>query len=166
MKKLFLVRHAKTEPLTSSVSDFDRRLKNRGQIDAKLIADELVSKGVQPTLIISSPAARAMETAEIMAMTFLIPKEKIVAAPFIYDGHTTGGFIDGIASLAGEHDSVMVVGHNPDMAMLAMRLTNGNFINYPTTATTVISFNITNWNNMEVGKGSLDLFVFPKMLKE
>ncbi len=166
MKKLFLVRHAKTEPLTSSVSDFERKLKKRGHIDSKMVANELISKRLQPDLIISSPAVRALETAYIMAEAFSIQKEKILIAPFIYDGNTTSGFLAGIASLAGENNIVMVVGHNPDMAMLSMKLTNESFFNYPTTATAVISFTIDSWDDMEAGKGKLETFIFPKMLKE
>lgn len=166
MKRLFLVRHAKTEPFSSSGSDFDRKLKKRGHMDARLMAEDLIGKGFQPTLIISSPAARAMETAEIMAVSYSMAIEDIVVAPFIYDGLTTAGFLEGIASLSGVHDSVMVVGHNPDMAMLSMKLTNESFFNYPTSATTVIVFPITNWNDMEVEKGKLELFIYPKMIKE
>lgn len=165
MKQLILVRHAKTEPLSGSISDFDRRLKKRGFEDAQMVSDELTKKKVLPELIISSPAARAMQTAEIMAATFGFSNESIVVAPFIYDGHTTAGFLDGIAALAADKQSVMVVGHNPDMAMLSMKLTGEQFYNFPTTATAVISFGITNWYNMEPGRGKLELFLFPKMLK-
>lgn len=166
MKRLILVRHAKTEAFTSSSSDFGRRLKNRGHADSILVATELRNKGYYPQVIISSPAVRAMQTAENMAKSFSIPQNDILVAPFIYDGHTTAGFIDGIVELAKNNDTIMVVGHNPDMAMLAMRLTNESFINFPTTATVVISFAINKWHQMEPGKGKLELFVFPKMLKE
>lgn len=165
MKQLILVRHAKTEPLSGSLNDFDRKLKKRGFIDAQLVSEELTKNKILPELIISSPAARAMQTAEIMADAFGITHKSIVVAPFIYDGHTTAGFLDGIATLADEKQSVMVVGHNPDMAMLSMKLTGENFYNFPTTATTVISFSVENWYNLEPGKGSLELFLFPKMLK-
>lgn len=165
MKRLILVRHAKTEQMSSSGSDFDRKLTVRGHSDAKLVADKLVKKGFQPALIISSPAVRAMETARIMATTFSLDVNEVTVAPFIYDGNTTAGFLNEVANLSKNHDSVMVVGHNPDMATLSMKLTNENFYNFPTASVTIIAFEIDDWIDMQVGKGKLEYYVSPKMIK-
>jgi phosphohistidine phosphatase len=165
MKRLILVRHAKTEQSSSSGSDFDRKLTSRGHSDSKLVADVLLKKGFKPSLMISSPAVRAIETAQIMASAFSIHTNEIVIAPFIYDGNTTAGFLDGLATLCGNVESVMVVGHNPDMAMLSMKLTSENFYSFPTTSITVIDFEIDHWTEMQVGHGKLEYHISPKMIK-
>jgi phosphohistidine phosphatase len=77
MKRLILVRHAKTEPVTDADSDFTRQLKKRGHKDARMIADHLIGKTMVPEVIISSPAHRALQTARIMAGSFNIPESEI-----------------------------------------------------------------------------------------
>ncbi len=165
MKRLILVRHAKTEPLTDADSDFERQLKKRGQKDARLISDHLTGKRMVPGLIVSSPAIRAMQTARIMAGAFSIPEAGIVEAPFIYQGFTVDEFISRIADLAGNADTVMVVGHNPEIAHMAIQLADDNFVRFPTSATAVIAFSVSHWNEIKPKKGRAELFVYPKELK-
>jgi phosphohistidine phosphatase len=122
MKRLILVRHAKTEPLTEADSDFDRQLKKRGHKDSRLISDHLIGKSMVPQVIVSSPAVRAMQTARIMAGAFSIPESEIVQVPGIYDGLTHEELISHVYQNAPDSQSVMVVGHNPDIAIMAMKL--------------------------------------------
>ena len=156
MKKLILARHAKTEPLSDAGTDFERKLKKRGITDAGLVAE----------LIISSPARRAMQTARIYAEAFNIPEDDIVVARILYDGDTTERMIAAIAELARDTSTLMVVGHNPDMARLSMLLSSQEFYHYPTSAVTVISFPVMMWQEVEVGRGKADYFTYPRMLKD
>ncbi|WP_044117963.1 SixA phosphatase family protein [Alkaliflexus imshenetskii] len=166
MKRLILVRHAKTEPLTDALSDFERQLKKRGHNDARLVANELKDKGFCPDTIISSPAVRAIQTARVFADVFEIPALQIKQAGFIYDGETTAGLLSGITSMAGGEETVLVVGHNPDIAMLSMRLTGEAFAHFPTTATLVIAFSASTWSDISVGTGRAEYFVYPRLLKD
>ncbi len=165
MKRLILVRHAKTEPLTDAASDFERKLKRRGINDAALVARDLKSRAYVPEVLISSPAKRAIQTAHVFAEAYGIPLDDIKQAMFVYDGDTTARMLDAIAGLAGNADTVMVVGHNPDMATLSMLLSREDFYHFPTGACTVITFSITDWQDMNVGQGRSEYFVYPKSLK-
>lgn len=165
MKRLILVRHAKTEPITDADSDFSRQLKKRGHKDARMIADHLIGKLMVPEVIISSPARRTMQTARIMAGSFSIPESEIKEVPFIYDGFSLEELVREIASLAGDKDSVMVVGHNPDIALMAIQFAGENFFNFPTSATAVIDFSVSEWSQLKAGTGRADMFVYPKELK-
>jgi phosphohistidine phosphatase len=165
MKRLILVRHAKTEPYTDARTDFERKLKNRGRKDTLLVARDLQQHGIYPDLIISSPAVRAFQTAQLFAKAYEIESESIVLAQFVYDGDTTEGMLHGFATLSGEVQTVMVVGHNPDMATLSMKLSSTDFFHFPTCAVTVISFSVSDWNDVSVGTGRVERFVYPKMLK-
>ncbi|HLW08531.1 MAG TPA: histidine phosphatase family protein [Marinilabiliaceae bacterium] len=165
MKKLILVRHAKTEALSDVGSDFERKLKRRGWSDARLIAEVLKEKGYSPDKIIASPAVRAWQTATVFAEVFGIKESAILPARILYDGDTTEGLLDAIADLAGKSTTVVVVGHNPDMAMLSMRLLNERFEKFPTSATVAINFSISNWHDMQVGAGLLEQHIYPKLLK-
>ncbi len=165
MKQLILVRHAKTEPLTDAENDFERKLKKRGHKDARLVSDYLIGKGVVPDVIVSSPAVRALQTAKIMAGAFNIPESSVKEAPFIYGGFTNEEFIIQITDMAGDAGSVMIVGHNPEIALMAVELTGENFFQFPTTATVVLNFSATSWSEIQVGQGKIQLFVYPKELK-
>src|SRR5690554_4763910 len=116
MKKLVLVRHAKTEALSDVRSDFGRRLKKRGWSDARLIAELMKEKQYATDKIISSPATRAWQTATVFADVFGIKESNIISAKILYDGDTTEGLLDAIADFAGKAKTIVVVGHNPDMA--------------------------------------------------
>ena len=165
MKRLILVRHAKTEPLTDADSDFERKLKRRGLNDSALVAGELKSRGYIPEVLIASPAKRAIQTARVFAEIFGIALNDIKQAMFVYDGDTTARMLDAIAGLAGNAETIMVVGHNPDMATLNMLLTREDFFHYPTSASSVIAFSINDWKDMSVGQGRSEYFVYPRILK-
>lgn len=165
MKRLILVRHAKTEALTDAQSDFERKLKKRGHSDADLVARDLLVRALRPEALISSPAVRALQTADIFAGVLQVPVEGRHEARFLYDGDTTAGMLEHLSRLADGADTVMVVGHNPDMASLSMRLTQEHFFHFPTCAAVVISFDIEGWDEMNVGMGRSEYFIYPKALK-
>ena len=66
MKTLFLVRHAKSSKDDPSLRDIERPLNDRGRRTASKMGEVLAKRGVKPDLILSSPATRALATAEIM----------------------------------------------------------------------------------------------------
>lgn len=167
MKTLYIVRHAKTEQLDfmSDKPDFERALKPRGHSDTKLIADELIKRSLKPNVIVSSTATRAMQTSELFAKQFNIDKNKIITEQFIYDGYTTSDFIQYINRFESKYDSIMVVGHNPEIAMMAINLCNSDYYDFPTTATVVINFDVDNWKDINARAGKLELFLTPKHLK-
>jgi hypothetical protein len=67
MKTLFLVRHAKSSWEYTALPDKDRPLNDRGKRDAPKMGKRLAKRDVKPDLILSSPARRALTTAEIIA---------------------------------------------------------------------------------------------------
>ena len=67
MKTLFLIRHAKSSWDDTALPDKDRPLGDRGRRDAPKMGKRLAKRDVKPDLILSSPARRALTTAEIVA---------------------------------------------------------------------------------------------------
>ena len=67
MKTLFLIRHAKSSWDDTALADKDRPLNDRGKRDAPKMGKRLADRDVNPDLILSSPAMRALTTAEIIA---------------------------------------------------------------------------------------------------
>lgn len=165
MKTLILVRHAKTETIHAGINDFERRLKPRGHQDSKIITNQLMKKQVKPDLFVSSKAARAQQTAELFANELDYPIDSIRYEQFLYTGYTTGEFIDYLGKYEEDHDTIMVFGHNPDIAMLAINLTDDNFFHFPTAAAVAISFDVDSWSAISAREGKTKWFIFPKQFK-
>jgi phosphohistidine phosphatase len=167
MKTLILIRHAKTEQLgyLSSKSDFERALKPRGYNDTKLIAKDLINRGTKPHLLISSKAIRAKQTAHLLAEQLNINKEEVRLEQFLYDGYTTSELLSYLEQFGKKHDSIMIVGHNPEIAMTAISLTDSDYLHFPTTGTIAISFDVDNWEDINAREGKIEWFITPKMFK-
>src|SRR5262245_4491539 len=114
MKSLTLFRHAKTERDSDSGRDFDRRLADRGLRDARRMGQERRTLGLEFDLVLSSPAARAAETAELAGL------------PARYDQRIYDASAGELLAVAQEAEAtithLMMVGHNPGFERLASRL--------------------------------------------
>ncbi|MGQ1909392.1 SixA phosphatase family protein [Marinifilum sp. RC60d5] len=165
MKRLFLVRHAKTEVIRYDITDFQRNLKDRGINDSNLIAKKLLLKNAIPDLIISSTANRAIQTANLFAENLNYPNEKIIQLDKLYDGFTTHDFLGMLDKYGENKDCIMVVGHNPSIEYLAFNLSR-EFYDYVPTCTVIdIEFNVDKWNEIEARTGKISLYEFPKKHK-
>ena len=166
MKKLILVRHAKTEQLYDySKSDFDRKLLPRGHKDAAIIAKELEKKGHIPDLFVSSSAKRAMQTAEIFCEYLDYDTDNIREEQFIYDGYTTADMIKYLGRFDEKHDTIIVFGHNPDIAGFTVNMVEEDLYHFPTSCTTVIRFNVNSWKDIEPRNGDVAAYMYPKQFK-
>ena len=86
MKTLFLVRHAKSSWEYTALPDKDRPLNDRGKRDAPKMGKRLAKRDVKPDLILSSPARRALTTAEIIAKKLNYKRRDIVVDDRLYAG--------------------------------------------------------------------------------
>ncbi|ADK80145.1 SixA phosphatase family protein [Sediminispirochaeta smaragdinae] len=122
MKRLYLMRHAKPEH-GDGKRDFDRELTHQGRIDAEAMAARLIELSPLPGQIFCSEAARALETARIMAAA--LPK---CPTPVPLAGLYTGTADDYLNLIAGKASApaVIVVAHNPAMEQLAAFFENSN----------------------------------------
>nr|WP_321452311.1 histidine phosphatase family protein [uncultured Carboxylicivirga sp.] len=166
MKRLILVRHAKTEQLGfgSTKTDYQRELKPRGFEDSELIAQKLVKMNIKPDWILSSSAKRAKQTAKHIAKHIDYDSEQIEFQRFLYDGYTTTEFLNALEKYDA-YETVMVVAHNPEIAMMAINLSDGDFYHFPTCATTAITFEVDNWAEVNAREGKPEWFIYPSMFK-
>ena len=155
MKSLTLFRHAKTERDSDSGRDFDRRLADRGQRDAPRMGEEIRKLGLEYDLILSSPAARAAETATLAGLTPRYDER-------IYDA--SAGELMAIAEEADDAvERLLMVGHNPGFERLASRLL-GQGLDMPTGSLIEIQLPIDAWRDAAGASGRLVRFVKPKEL--
>ena len=118
MKRLILMRHAKTEPWSEGIDDFGRALTPQGHSDAKRMAEELVALGWGPERILVSSARRARETCAEVAS--VVTGEKVRPMESLY---LTG--VRGLNEAVTQNDraaTLMVIGHNPGLHDFALAI--------------------------------------------
>ena len=111
MKKLYLVRHAKSSWKDPSLDDIDRPLNKRGKRDAPFMGKLLRKEGVKPDLIITSPAKRAFFTAKTIANEIDYSKKDIVKSNLVYLT-STNELLEVINDISQEVKTAMLFGHN------------------------------------------------------
>lgn len=161
MKKLYLIRHAKSSWEDHILSDYDRPLSDRGKRDAPRMGDILKEKKIKPDIVISSPARRAIKTAKIISSILNYPIEKIVENSSIYEA-TTQNLLNIINSLDERYSSAFIFGHNPGFTTLANLLSNKYIDNMPTSAIVGLEFDFISWKDVQADTGNLFMFEYPK----
>lgn len=162
MKTLFLVRHGKSSWANAQLSDYDRPLKERGEKDARLIAEKILEHNVTPHLIISSPALRAISTAKIFAEVLSYPEEKILLKDDIYFG-SSFEIKNAFTGLDEAIETVFIFGHNPYMTEVMNDYTDDIITNVPTSGTACISSDTESWKEFETKDPKMKYFYYPKM---
>jgi phosphohistidine phosphatase len=170
MRRLFLVRHAKAE-LATGRDDYERKLTGRGRADARRIAKALATRHFLPDVLIHSGAARAKETAEILAAEWRT-KVELEEDAGLYDASFTM-LLDRTRALGHARKSVGLVGHNPGLGELATALTGSGAepevsrlsAKYPTGAVAVLDLSIKRWDEVERNSAMLALYLTPADLE-
>lgn len=163
MKRLILTRHAKSswdDPLTP---DHDRPLNERGKAAAADLGQWLNSRGYVPGEVLCSDAVRTRNTWSGIAPA--LPGSPVLELkPALY--HAGAEVMLAVLKHAKE-DVVMMIGHNPGIAEFAAKLVaraplNPDFSRYPTGATLVVEFAVSNWADVTFGSGATVDFVIPR----
>ncbi|MDF3069440.1 MAG: hypothetical protein K0R38_5041 [Polyangiaceae bacterium] len=121
MKTLYVLRHGQAAPESASTSDHARELTPRGVAEVQVTAKYVSERARLPTLVVSSSAARARQTAELCLVTLPKPTPLLVREDLYLAEPNT--YLDALAAGADPHTAVMVVGHNPGLEALVHLLT-------------------------------------------
>lgn len=170
MRRLMLLRHAKTERATPGERDRDRRLTKSGRADAPAIGAYMAHHGLVPDIAAVSPARRAQETWTLAAGPFGKPPSA-VSDERIYNA--TPGALVAVIVEAPKATTLLLVGHNPGLQELAVQLIASGDIGMreqlkeklPTTGLVVIDLPIDDWSLIHPQAGRLDRFVTPRLIE-
>jgi phosphohistidine phosphatase len=160
MKTLFLVRHAKSSRDDPSLPDRDRPLDDRGKQAARKMGKRLAKRDARPDLLLSSPALRALTTAQLIAEEVGYKGKDIVVDDRLYASNADD-LLAVIRALDKKLSCVMLFGHNPEFTDLAGRLSS-EIIDMPTSAVVEFTFDTKAWSDVgevEPAKAQLD---YPK----
>jgi phosphohistidine phosphatase len=161
MKRLLVIRHAKSSWALAGQEDFERPLNDRGHRDAPMMAERLKKLDIDIDAFISSPANRALTTAGYFAKEFGLHKKDIDqrkelyhAMPAVFFG-IIGGLDDNIKTAA-------IFSHNPGITAFVNMLTQAQVDNMPTCAVFAVKADIKHWKDFESAGKELWLFDYPK----
>ncbi|MEM9830826.1 MAG: histidine phosphatase family protein [Bacteroidota bacterium] len=162
IKTLYLVRHAKSSWKDTALADYDRPLNKRGKRDAPEMGKRLASKNIQPDLIFSSPAKRAKRTARAIAAEIGYDETQIQWKKELYHA-TNETLLEQIRNILNQHQSLMLVGHNPGLTDLQNYLCREAIENIVTTGIVCIKFEVAHWK--DINSGQLQWYDYPKKRK-
>lgn len=170
MRRLLLLRHAKSSWNTPELADLERPLAPRGRRVAPLIARFMVERGWMPDLVLRSQAERVRETWQLMAPVLgeQIPCKTLRA---IYPG-APSRLLMTLHRAPAEAKTLLLIGHNPGLAAFATSLCGAGSrkaiekmsVKFPTAGLAVIDFELESWSQVAAGAGRLEAFVRPKDL--
>lgn len=165
MKRLGLLRHAKSEWSDGDSCDFDRGLNARGERAAALIGEQVRATGIAWDRLIASPANRVQRTLEAAAIgTPPEWDERLYLAP-------TDTIFEVLREADG--DAVLIAGHNPGLGDMILDLVppsreNALFdeakVKFPTATFALIELAIDDWADLAPGSGTLTRFIRPRDL--
>ena len=161
MKKIFIIRHAKSDQSFFG-NDFERPLNERGKTDAPEMAKRLLNKKIKFDALISSPAKRARKTAEHFAAVLKIPVDDIRFITELYHA-PVDTFYNVIKALPAELDTVALFSHNPGITSFVNSLDTGvRTDNMPTCGIYAVEVDIDKWVDFAGAKKRFLLFDYPK----
>jgi phosphohistidine phosphatase len=167
MKRIHLLRHAKSSWEDATLADHDRPLASRGRRATKSLARHLKREGIEPELVLCSSALRARETLE--GISPALGAASVSIEERLYGASGTV-LIERLREIPDNVQSVLLIGHNPAVQQAALDLAGtveaaGELERkYPTGALATFDFDGT-WGALERGSAHLARFVRPRDLE-
>lgn len=160
MKKIILIRHAKSAWDQPWLNDHDRPLADRGKRDAPKMAKKLKQRDIRPDLILSSTALRATETAKITAkeLGFDVTRISLEKNLFHAPPHVILKYIH---MQKDSKDTLLIFGHNPGFNEL-ISLLGGNLDNLPTCGQVGFKLNSDKWADLSKETAKVWFVDYPK----
>jgi len=169
-KRLFVLRHAKSSWDDPGLEDHERPLAPRGLRAVRVLSEHLTENAINPPLILCSSARRTRETLEGLGVDGEVSIEE-----GLYSA-SAGAVIERLQRVPPDVGAVMVIGHNPAMQVLVLRLAgvrapgelDGSDLGqvqrkFPTGALATLELDCE-WRELEAGRARLAGFVRPKQL--
>lgn len=164
MKHLTIIRHAKSSWKNEALPDVLRPLNKRGKRDAPMMGERLARRGLEASVLISSPATRALATAEVIADAIGYPPEEIRVDDDLY-GANLFALLDIVQGLDGAVDSVILLGHNPGLAELVDYFSPRLIGNLPTCGIVELAFDVVAWRDVGEAEPVSAYVDYPKMIR-
>lgn len=160
MKRIHIIRHAKSDWAKEELKDFDRPLNDRGKRNAPMMAKRLLSREARPDFVVCSPARRTRETCQYFLMEFPLAETKITYEESIYEA-SLSALLNAIEKIPSTSNEAFFIGHNYGVSQLVEYLTEEQ-VAMPTCAIASIDLYIDDWNQITANCGKLIHYDYPK----
>lgn len=170
MRRLMLLRHAKSEWANAGGDDHERSLNPRGRDAAPRIGAYLAAAQIVPELVLCSTAARTRQTCELVTAAFdKAPTVRFRDELYLAEPDVIVGLV---REAPAKVRTLMLVGHNPGIHQAAADLTGSGpadacerlAAKFPTAAVAVLDFATDDWAEIHLHAGRLDRFITPRLL--
>ena len=169
-RQLFLLRHAKSSWGASDISDYDRPLAPRGERAVEKLRGYMAQAGVAPALVLCSAAKRAHQT--LAGVQGALGDGAEVSLEEDLYLLSAEGWINRLRRVPDTVSSVMAVGHNPGLQILALMLAGSGDatllarmgMKYPSGGFAALSWPGAHWSAIGENACRLDAFVVPREL--
>ena len=168
MKRVYVLRHAKSSWDEPALADHDRPLAERGRRAGTAMCGHLRSEGIAPDLILCSTAVRARETLARIEPALGEPPVKVERGLY---GASAAALMERLRRLPDGCESVLIIGHNPGLHDLALELARPRAgreelaVKFPTAALATLELQIGSWRELGPGAAELTAFVRPRDLE-
>jgi len=170
MRRLMLLRHAKSDWSKPGARDRERKLATRGREAAPRIGTYMARHGLQPDRVLCSTATRTRQTWDLVAGP-LTGEPTVVYEDRLYEAGPEA-ILKVVKETKADTHALLLVGHNPGIHEFAKKLIATGDVEarqrvmekFPTAALAVIDFALDDWRGLHLHSGRLDRFVAPRML--
>jgi phosphohistidine phosphatase len=161
MKMILLIRHAKSSWDNFSIHDAERSLNERGKKDAPQMAKRLLKKKIMIDAFLSSPAKRALTTAQFFAKEYDHPPKDIIVIPELYMA-SDAAFVAAISGAPSAASTIAVFSHNSGITEFANTVTEFRIDNMPTCSVFAFTADINDWKEFGQSVRHFSFFDYPK----
>jgi len=171
MKRLYLLRHAKSSWEDATLADIERPLAGRGRRACAALREAMERHGIAPDLVLCSAARRTQETLQTITPAF--SHDCMVAIERRLYLASAAELLERVRRLEDDIPSVMLIGHNPDLQRLALLLAGGGAqeelgrleAKFPTAALAELAFRGARWRDLAAGKAEFVRLITPREIE-
>lgn len=161
MKRIILIRHAKSSWKDEALADFERPLNKRGKRDAPMMARRMCEYDAIPDLMLVSPANRAKLTCQAMASILGYAMEQVQWCPALYEADCDT-ILQQIQQLPDQVQQVVLIGHNPGLNQFIWQSSDFPLDNLPTCGVFGLCYAIEQWQYAGFHNSRFCYYDYPK----
>lgn len=161
MKRLIIIRHAKSSWDNVNLTDFERNLSSTWIKEIKFVSKILKKLDLETDLILCSSAHRARATLEWLWEELDAKDEKIIFEKWIYEnnGQQLCYYLKLLSEITDDKKDVVLIGHNPFVSVLVDFLSWANIGEIWTLWIVIINFDIKKWQEINNTKWVINMFI-------
>ncbi len=161
MKQLVLLRHAAAESIVKQPNEIERQLTAVGEMEIQDVAAQLQQIPIIFDAIICSPAQRTRQTVDVLVQTLQLSNDLVSIDERIFQ-NVEAGVLDLISEVDQAIETLLIVGHNPCMSLLARYFCPDVVESLPTAGVCILELPDQDWQLMQVADARSKILLKPE----